>query len=114
MSVFELSQAGIDQARTTLMQPAAYAAFDLLPDGRRISGCMDPRPDEAVHERQFTKMMGPGGEVGEAVDYGLALTVVGGQLVTPDDALDRDMALRRTSVHGAHHDCAFVASITDI
>jgi hypothetical protein len=110
------SPAEVDRARDHLTSVKAYAPFDLLPDGRLMSGCMDPRADagESPYRRQLTKIMGPGGEVGEAADHATALTVVRGELVTIEDAIVEDMTLRRASVHGAHRRCAYVDSIAGI
>lgn len=104
----------IARARDHLTTLAGYASFDLTPDGRIMSGCMDPRADDVLGEPQMTKMMGPGGEVGEAADHAVALTVVRKRLVTLDEALDEDLRLRRASVHGAHYDCAYVSSFAPI
>jgi len=100
----------IARARDHLTTLAGYTSFDLTPDGRIMSGCMDPRADDVLGQPQMTKMMGPGGEVGEAADHAVALTAVENRLVTLDEALEEDLRLRRTSVHGAHYDCAYVTS----
>jgi hypothetical protein len=101
------------RARSYLTSITAYASFDLTHDGRVMSGCMDPRADEGV-DRQMTKMMGPGGQVGESADHSLALTAVGRRFVTIEEGQEQDVRLRRTSVHGAHFDCAFVGSFWQI
>jgi hypothetical protein len=93
----------------------AYAPFDHTDDGRRLGGCIDPRPDNTPGDRQMTKIQGPGGEVGEADDHATALSIVQNRLVTIEEAAQEDMALRRTSVHGAHRSvCAYVESFAAV
>jgi hypothetical protein len=97
----------IDRSREFFFghHPEAYEGFDVI-DGMTASICMDTRPAQLPSdERHLTSMMGPGGEIGEATDHSLGLTVIKDRLVTPEEALGPDMDLRRATLHSAHYDC---------
>ena len=109
------AQQELDGARDYYMSTDAYAPFDVLPDGRHMEGCIDPRADDTPGQAQLTKVQGPGSEAGESSDHSQALTIVQNRLVTLDEAAADDMKLRRASVQGGHRSgCAYVGVYGDI
>ncbi len=106
----------VERARAHFTSLDAYGRFDTSPDGRLMSGCMDPRPDDIPGQQQ-TKVMGPGGCVGEAMDHSKALSVVskGGLFVWPEAARQEDKRHRRTIIQGGHRsNCLYVNSIRQL
>lgn len=107
----------VERARAHFTSLDAYGRFDMSPDGRLLSGCMDPRADDIPGQPQQTKLMGPGGCAGEAMDHSKALSIVskGRLFVPPEVARKDDKSHRRTVIQGGHRsNCLYVASILQL
>lgn len=106
------STESIELSRDFYGNPQNYGPFSLTRDARRIIGCIDPR-DPADELFGYYKIMvqNAGAGAGEAMDMAIAETAHNNRLVTVEEGLTHDQAIRLTSVLDAHPACKLIGSM---
>lgn len=98
-----------ERSRNFFTNPKSYVPFDLTRDRKRIVSCIDPRDEH--RDSVKTTVQTAGGAVGEGVDAAITMSIMREEVTSIETGLASDRNLRKTTLPGAHHNCAFVGEL---